>query len=465
MKYKPVASLKETIVAGAEFESHSALLFMELVSQKSEVEHRIHELREKAFLNGEYVTDISYDDINTEDISLTNGQLNEIDSLNLSDWKTAIEDCYRFRNSRDPEDPLDRLHSVSINFDLPTVDTNSLSFDMDKVRLTNFDQKEAIEVHMDSENSLVLHINTDNMEFYQGMYDPPVTQSINTLSGYTDMFDSLTIRNNSSIGKELMESFKPETVERELESTEIIFGRDFDSLTYLPESECLDSSESSTLKEDINILMTCSPLPDEETKIEIMKTLENGYITSETALKILLLIIENKRINLPYSYLASPEYLEQIERLTDTNLVSVPQEEMIIFTEETPPEWMKELDREFPKNNDINIEQEREINNYLDTPDFIDRTNSWRENIRSKEKLLQLFENGEIDQDDIVSYYFVPWDCIRPNTNSIKECISYGHKLREKVQKIDDKYGTNLYKSTIIWEKRKIYRKEEHQKD
>jgi hypothetical protein len=460
MEYRPVASLKETIVAGAEFETHSSLRFMNLVQQKEEAEKRLQDSREEAFLNSDYVSDITFEDINTKDLSLTEGQLSEISALNLGEWRTTIEDCYQFRQKRDPESPLDRSQSVSVNFDLPSVDTSSLTFSTENVRLTSIDQKEAIEIHIDSENSLILYINTDNMEFYQGMYDPPVTQDINTLEGNIEIFDNLTIRNNSRTGKEIMESFKPDTVGRELESTEIIFGRAFDSLTYLPKSECMDSEENSNLQKDIEKLDNISStLPDSNTKFEILKTLEKGYITSEVALKIFILINESKRVCVPYSYLISPRYVEQIARLTDTNLVSIPQDKKIVFTEEEPPEWIENFNRSFPQKNDLSLEEESDIESYLDTPEFIDLNNDWLQEIKSKEILLKLFEDNKIDQEDIVSYYFVPWDSIKPKQESVKKAIRYGDKLRGDVQKTDDKYGTDLYSATVIWEKRKIYKR------
>lgn len=459
VKYKPVGRLNETVVAGAEFGADSALIFMSLLEEKKIVEDKLQEARENKFLNENMAMDVSVDDIDTSNLELNKKQLDNIDSINIGIWDNIIEDCYSFRDSREPEEPLDRVTSISENVKLPSVDTTTLRFDADKARVTNIDGDEAIEIHFNTNTSIILFIDSENIEFYQGMYEPPITQDLDTLKGQIENFDEITIRNNTDIGKELMSSAKPKTVKREVTNTEVILSNKIETNTYLPEPQIMDNDDNPGHLEDVRELEKISDISSWESKRCLMETLEEGYLISEKSLKLLEILYNDKNIPVSYSYIASPRYLEEFGRLTDSELIHVPQDELLIFGDEDFPKWIKELDNYFPEKNELSESERNSLYNHLDVPSFIDPNIEWREQVKSKEILLGLFEDQEIAQDHIVSYYLVPWDCIKPERECVKKAIEYGEDLRSTLKKVDKEYELDIYNSTVVWEQRKVYKK------
>lgn len=461
MQYRPVGSLQETVVAGAEFDADSAFTFMSLIEQKKELQRRLQEAREDAFFDPDRMSmDVTIDDIDTEDIILPQREEQEVEGITSGDWRTIIEDCYCYRESRDPEEPLTRLNSVSQNVELPTVDTTSIKFDRDNVRLDTIDGQEALEIHLDQNNSIVLFVDTDNVEFYQGMYNPPVTREIETLYGNIGSFDMVTIRNNTEIGKEVMESVKPETVQREMSTTEVIFGNELSKSHYIPESQVADPSENEEVFSDIQSLRLCDPLPNRETKKCLLETLESGYLLSEESLKLFDYITGHKEnIAVSYSYTATPEYVSELARLTESNVASVPQMERVVLSRDPIPDWMEQLNDEFPDKNELNEAESRKLQEFLDLPEFVNLDSEWINDLKSREKILEMFESQEIGQDKIVSYYLVPWEYIDPSQESVEKAIEYGQDLRERLRSADREYDLSLYESTVIWEQRKVYRR------
>lgn len=461
MKYRPVGSLQETIVAGAEFDADSAFTFMSLIEQKKELQRRLQEAREDAFFDPDRMSmNVTIDDIDTEDIMVPQMEEQEVEGITSGDWRTIIEDCYCYRESRDPEEPLTRLNSVSQNVELPTIDTTSIRFDTDNVRLDTIDGQEALEIHLDQDNSIVLFINTDNVEFYQGMYSPPVTREIDTLYGNTGSFDMVTVRNNTEIGKELMESVKPETVQREMSTTEVIFGNELSKSHYIPESQVSTPSESEEVFSDIQNLRLCDPLPNRETEKILLETLERGYLLSEESLKLFDYITgQRENIEISYSYTAKPEYISELARLTESNVASIPQRETLVLSTDLIPDWIEQLDDDFPHKNELSETEAHKLQEFLDLPEFVNIDSDWIDNLRSREKLLEMFESQEIGQDKIVSYYLVPWEYTDPSEESIEQAIRYGQNLRERLRSVDREYDLDLYISTVTWEQRKVYRK------
>lgn len=466
MRYRPVGSLQETIVAEAEFDANSAFIFMSLVEQKKELQRRLQEARENAFFRPNRVSmDVTIDDINTEDIIVPEREKQEVAGVTLGDWKNIIEDCYCYRESRDTEEPLTRVNSVSQNVELPTVDTTSIVFDTDNVRLDTIDGQEALEIHFDEDNSIVLFVDTNNIEFYQGMYEPPVTREIDTLHGNTESFDTLTVRNNTERFKNLMEVEKPETVQREISTTELVFANELSKSHYIPESQVQSPSENEELSSDIQNLRLYNPPLKSKAKKFLLETLERGYLLSEKSLKLFEYITDEKEsIEISYSYIGKPEYIGELAHLTESNVANVPQRETLVLSRNDLPDWIEELNDDFPYKNELNETEIRKLQEFLDLPKFVSLDLDWIDDIKSKEIVLEMFESQKISQDDIVSYYLVPWDNINPREESIKKAISYGQNLRERLESVDRKHELDLYESTVIWEQRTVYRKSNFEK-
>jgi hypothetical protein len=102
---------------------------------------------------------------------------------------------------------------------------------------------------------------------------------------------------------------------------------------------------------------------------------------------------------------------------------------------------------------------------YVNYPSFLDITQNWQKSLKSKEILLSLYEQNEVSHSDIVSYYLVPWDFVTPSEDKVRMAIDYGYKIREILERMDIRYETDLYDSTVIWEKRKIYRRSNYERD
>lgn len=458
MNNRPVGSLQETLIASAEFNPNSAFLFMNMTEHKKELQKRLQKARENAFFDSNRrATNVTLEDIQTDDIILPKKDQQRVQSIVNGEWKTIIEDCYSYR---DTEEPLSRLNSVARNTNLPSVDTASIVFDPKNVRVDTIDGEEAVEVHVGEDESLVMFIQTDNIEFYQGMYDPPITREVETLYNHIGGFDTMTVRNNSEIGKKLMNSAKPETIQRDITSTEIIFGNELDKGHYLPESRITKISENDELLSDIQDLRSIDPLPDKTSKKKLLETLERGYIMSEKSLKLFEYIIGNVDTTMvSYSYTAIPEYIEEVARITNANIINLPQMESIILTRKEVPEWMNQLDEKFPDKNELSKSKIKRLDDFLELPSFTDLTTEWMDTIECNEIILEEFEKQNISQDHIVSYYVYPWEYVIPRDECVNKAIEYGDKLRRDLRSVDRKHGTELYDSTVIWEQRKIYRK------
>lgn len=463
--YQPVGSNLDTIIAGAEFELDSAFLFMTLIEDRKEVQKRLQKARETAFFDGQIATDITVDKIRTEDLLLHEEQLKEVQSVNGGTWSQIIEDCYKYSEHRENEEPLDRLQSVSHNSDVPS-ERQALSFDTEKVEIKILDDEEIIEVSVTPTDVIRMYIDTDNMEFYQSMHEPPITFDINTLEEYADAFNKLTIQNTGKIGRELMQATKPDNINREIAKTDIILGNTLDTKQYIP-SEVIkeDTEEPTELDLDIEELHKMRPLPNDKTKKKLFKTLQKGYLSSEQSLKLFKLFRGKERATVSYSYLSNPRYIQEIATLLDKKITSIPQQEKMLFTDELPPEWIQKLDEEFPEKNRLTQNEERQLAEYVGYPEFLDPTQQWNDTLTAKEILLGLFKKQEIPHDHIVSYYLVPWDFVKPNEKSVRQAIQYGENLRNQLQQIDDEYNTELYDSTVIWEQRKIYLQSQFERD
>lgn len=464
MKYQPVGSPQNTIVAGAEFSANSGLLFMSMTEDRKHVEENLQERRENKFFNNEFAMDIGASDIEKSDILLTDNQLDEMVSFNNGTWENIIEDCYRWRESRSPESPLGRIKSVSENTNVKS-QVKTLRFDTDKVSVLQLEGDEAIEVHIDENHSLTLFIDVDNMEAY---YDTgelnPISEDINSLEDRINQFDRLTIRNHSEAGIEFMNATKPESIRRELSKTEIVLSHSVDRNSYIPEYRIIDD-DREIIDKDVATLRGLSPLPNEETKRKILQTLGRGYNISETRIKLVLLLEDEQRMTIPYSYLSNPYYIEEIGRLLGKNIVSIPQKSMMLFTEEAIPDWIQELDDKFPEKNRLDNREKNHIMDYVNHPSFLDITENWQKSLKSKEILLSLYEQNEVSHADIVSYYVVPWDFVIPSEEKVRMAIDYGYKIRDILKRIDRQYETDLHDTTVIWEQRKIYRRSNYKRD
>lgn len=464
MKFRPVANDNKTIVAGAGLSADSALLYMSMIEDKKEFEEILQERREDAFFAGDkFAMDVEYDDIIDSEFVLTHKQAKEIDSMNCGTWKTIFEDCYQWSENREPEHPLGRIKSVSQNVNLPSM-PNRLVFDTSNVRVMNIDGEEAIEIHFSDNQSLTVFIDTENMELYNNMYHPPVVADITTLKGMVDEFDELVIRNNSEESIRVMNSFSPDEIKRETTKTEIVLRNDMETKDYIPKSRVIDEDENRrVLDMDINKLRTLPPMPSDETEKILIETLEQGYNTSERSIKLFELVRGKSRGCVSYSYLGKPYYLEEVARLLGKNMIPVPQEEMMILTDEAVPEWLENLNRQFPQKDKLSDEEMNKVMEYIGIPQFIDFSIEWRDMLKSKEILVNMFEDEEVALEDIVSYYVVPWECVRPSKDSVEDAISYGNDIREELRLVDDEYGTDLYNNTVTWEQRKIYRRSNHE--
>ena len=461
--YQPVGSNSDTIVAGAEFTPDSALLFMTLLEEQKEAEKQLQEARETAFFDGKRATEITFEDIQTDDLLLHKNQLQELQSLNGGTWNQIIEDCYRYSEHRENEKPLDRLQSVSHNSDVPS-ERQSVEFDMDNVDIKTVGGEETVEVNITPTESIKMYVNTDNMEFYKGMYDPPITFDINALGEYADAFNQLTIRNTGKIGRELMQATKPDTINREISKTEVILGNTMDTKQYIPQEVIEeDTDEPTELDRDVEQFRTMQPLPNKQTKKKLFETLEKGYLVSEQSLKLFELFTGKQRGTISYSYLSYPRYTKEVATLLNKEMTNIPQQEQMLFTDESPPQWIQKLEEQFPEKNKLIESEKKELAEYVGYPDFLSQTNNWNNNLTAKEILLELFEKQEIPHDHIVSYYLVPWDSIKPTEKSVRQAIEYGENLRNRLNQIDEEYNTQLYESTVVWEQRKIYRRSEFQ--
>jgi hypothetical protein len=464
MKYQPVGSPQNTIVAGAEFSAESGLLFMSMAEERKRVEENLQERREDKFFNSGFAMDVGTSEIKKSDTVLTDNQLDEMVSFNNGTWDNIIEDCYRWRESRSPESPLGRMKSASENANVKS-EVNTLRFDTGKVRVVQLEEGEAIEVHIDENHSLTLFIDADNMEAYYdtGELDP-ISEDIKSLENRINQFNRLTIRNHSEAGIELMNAMKSDSIRRELSKTEIVLSHSVDRNSYIPEYRIIDD-DREIIDKDVATLRGLSPLPNEETKRKILQTLGRGYNICETRIKLVLLLEDEQRMTIPYSYLSKPYYIEEIGRLLGKNIVSIPQESMILFTEEAIPDWIQELDEEFPEKNRLDDREKNRIMDYVNYPSFLDITQNWQKSLKSKEILLSLYEQNEVSHSDIVSYYLVPWDFVTPSEDKVRMAIDYGYKIREILERMDIRYETDLYDSTVIWEKRKIYRRSNYERD
>lgn len=464
MKYQPIGSPQNTIVASAEFSADSGLLFMSMAEDRKLIEENLQEMREDKFFSNDFAMDIGVSDIERADTVLTDNQLDEMVSFNNGSWENIIEDCYRWRESRSPESPLGRIKSVSQNTNVKS-QVKTLRFDTDKVRVMQLKDGEAIEVHIDKNHSLTLFIDADNMEAY---YDTggldPISEDIKSLEGRINQFDKLTIRNHSEEGIELMNATKPDSIRRELSKTEIVLNHTVDKNSYIPESRVI-GDDRETIDRDIATLRGLDELPNEKTKRKILQTFGRGYNISETTIKLVLLLEDEQRMTIPYSYLSNPYYIEEISRLLGKNIISIPQESMMLFTEETIPDWICKLNRKFPEKNRLDDNEKSRIMNYANYPSFLDITERWQESLKSKEILLSLYEQNEVSHTDIVSYYVVPWDFVIPSEEKVRMAIDYGYRIRDILKRIDGQYETDLYDSTVIWEQRKIYRRSDYERE
>lgn len=461
MNYRRVGQFRESVVASASFQRDSSRLFKVLIDDRAVAEERLQEKREDKFFNRESITDVTVNDIKTDDLVISEEMLSEVDSINLGTWSNIVEDCYSYSDHRDPDHPLDRVSSVSKNINIPEMSEKSVRFRTENVEVINDGSDEFIRITvMDGGPYMQLQLDTNNMEFYQGMYDPPITKDVSSFTDYIDDFDTMSIRQNGNIGKMLMESVGPDTVERDIKDIEVFLGRDPDMLSYVPETD--EYADSDEMKKVIGDLKMLDPLLNEETKEKLIQSLELGSIGRETKLQLLDIIYNNKRMFTSFSYLAIPPYLEQVQRLTNREVVSIPQEKMLLFTDENPPKWLAQFNKEFPEKNTLTDDEYDKIQSYLDLPEFITLSNEWNDDLHAREILLTLFEDQEITQEDIVSFYLVPFDRINPSKRSVLSTIEYGEKIREQLKTIDEKYGTDLFNLVIKWERRKIFRKENH---
>lgn len=462
MDYRPIGHLNETIVTGAELEAESSIRLMSLVEQKKAVEEEIQTERENAFFQGDSVLDIGIDDVDTS--SVPDRDLEDLMSINNGKWRTIIEECYSFRESRDPERPLSRIEAVSEQVSLPISDVNTMIFDTGNVKVTESDGEEIVEIEINDSESITLFVQKDDMEYYQGMYVPPVTHEISSLKEYVSSFDKLTIRNHSEKAQEVLNHHKPETVDRDIKKTEIVLSHDLDKKTYLPK-ELYEMDEDSKLAEDVSKMRSMVPLPNEKTREFLFRTLQQGYFFTEVRSKLFRMIKGDESIVLKYSHASSPEYIDQFCQLAGINPVSIPQEDVILLTRKQIPDWIRRFNAEFPEKNSLTESERERLYDFINYPEFVDPISDWTETIRAKEILLELYENDMINQDEIVSYYANPWDEVKPTEKSVMEAIRYGNNLREQMSETDEKYGTDLIDAIIKWEKRSIYRRSDYPKD
>lgn len=455
MDYRPVGHLDETVVAGAELESESSILFMSLIEQKKAVEEEIQTKRENAFFQRDSVSDIDLDDVGPS--SVPDRDLEDLISINNGTWRTIIEECYSFRESRDPERPLTRIEAVSEQVSLPT-SANSMIFDTDNVTITEGDGEEIIDIKLTDTESITLFVHTDDMHYYQGINVPAVTYDISSLKEYISGFDKLTIRNHSENAQELLNHYKPENTDRDIKKTEIVLSYDLDKKTYLPK-EMYEIDEDSKLAEDLYKMRLLTKTPNRDTRKFLLETLQNGYFFTEPRSKLFRMLKGDDSTVLKYSNMSYPEYIGQFCQLTGTDAVGVPQEGIILLTRKQIPDWIRNFNTEFPEKNSLTESERERLYDFIDYPKFVDPISDWTKTIRAKEILLRLYEDDIINQDEIVSYYANPWDGVKPTEGSVMMAITYGSNLREQMRETDEKYGTELIDSIIKWHKRSIYRR------
>lgn len=418
MQYQPSSFCQDAVLTSAELNQESYQAFMSLIREKKRVSQDLQERRENAVLNNKYAMDVSPD----PDSFLEKKQLDNIDLMNASRWRTIVENCYIKGRS------LDRSLSVSKDY-LPIASPRSITVDIEKARVETINGRDVVEIYYNDDISLILDIDTDNIESYQTHQ----TKNLETLNGQLENFEELRIRDTPAANK----------------NVKVILSNDTKRV-YIPKRQLIEDNQQIK-----DIVEQLSLLPNETSKL--LKTLEKEHISSEKALKLLDAIDNRKTVDVEYEWLASPSYIEQVAKITDMSTVGVPQQGIIVFFDEDVPEWMTKLDDKFPDKNALSDKETEELYSYLDTPSFI--TPNWEETdgVKCKEILLELFQDGTITQDKIVSFYLVPWKQISPTKESVLDAIEYGENIRRKVKQIDNKYGTDLYESIVVSEQRKIY--------
>lgn len=462
MDYQPIGHINETVVAGAELEAESAITLMSLIEEKKSIEEEIQTKRESAFFRGESVFNVGLEDAKPSPIPEV--ELDDIISLNNGKWQTIIKECYSFRESRDPDRPLSRIEAVSEQVSLPMCDTNSMVFDTSDVTVMEKGGEEVVKIHINSTESIDLFVDRDDIKYYQGMYIPPITRDVSSLEEYINGFDKLSIRNHSEEAREILNHSKPETAGRNVKKTEVVLSHDLDKMSYIPK-ETYSMDEDSKLANDVSKMRSMSSLPNEKTKKFLFETLTNGYFSVETRSGLFRILTDNIDTAIKYSYGNSPEFIEQFCRLTGTKPVSIPQEEILLLTKKEIPDWSRDFNAEFPEKRSLTESEERRLYDFIDHPRFVDPTSDWTDKVESEEIILKLYENGVINQDEIVSYYASPWDKVKPTEESVINAIKSGDELRVRMSEIDEEYGTELIESIIIWEKRSIYRRSNYPQD
>lgn len=458
MNSRPSMVLSQTVIASGEFEPQSALLFMSLIEQKKTLLDRLNKAREDRFFDKKSVGKVGLDDINISDLDLSKTEMEEIKFINTASWLSVVESCYSYDKHRDLEIPLDRVTAVSKNIDQR--DSSDVKFDIEDTEIYTKDGEEILEINVTEKQSIKLFINTDYIEFYQGTYRPPVIHELPTLRDHLDKFHHLTVRTNSEIAMKVMESVPSETTRRDVQPTEVILQPEADRRVYVPEDRVMKPSEKDDLAEDVRSLSECSSMPDEDTKREVMSSLENGNIKAEEKLKILDYVQNNRSSTLiRYGILSTPEYLSQVARVTNSTLTPVPQNGWMVISRGTIPDWIQSLSQDFPDRNYLTNEELIDLQEFVDIPSFVDLTLDISKELQSKEILLRMYENQEIPQDKIVSCYLSPWGYINPTKTDVRSAIQFGEMLKSEMRNLDEKYELDLYKSVVKWKQKKIYRR------
>lgn len=463
MTFRKVAHDGIIIKANAQISAESLMSYMRIEKETEEFKELLQKRRENNFFNSEELAmDFKHSDIDTSDLLIGNGQLEKIDRKNCGIWEDIIPDCYRNRSTRDPERPLNRKESVNYNSN-ELSNVNSIVFETDKIHISEVkDEHEKLIVELSENKKLILFVGLNNIEMQNRNYHPPRTKSMDSIVDAVSEFDKLIVRNRSDKIIKQIKSTRPSWDNRKLTNTEITLKYESDVKDYVPkEMENRPYSNDDTLKEDISDLKNLSSVPSRSTERILVKTLSRDYNSNKQRLRILDILkssIESGkgRTVVPYSKLSKPIYLEQVARLLQKTLVNIPQMELLLFTDEKPPEWLRKLNKKFPNKNNLDNKEVRQVKDYISVPDFVKLEYEYRKALKSREILLDLYQNGHIQREDIISYYIVPWN-IRPSEKYVEKAINHGEYLRSKMKKVDNKYETNLYKDATKRAENRIY--------
>lgn len=448
--------------ASAQISSESLIQYMRMNEETKEFEEQLQESRENNFLDSERLAmNLKYQDIDTSNLLICQSQLEKIDSRNCEIWDNIIRDCYTTGSSK--QHPLRRVESIADNAN-QTLETNidSVRFNTDKIQVSETeDEYEKLTIEISDNREFSIFVDSESIEMQDKNYYPHKTQSLDTIKDAVSEFDELIINSNSDEAVERINAKKSSSGDREITNTEITLRYGKHVKRYIPEESKSSHKDEETLTEDILDLKYQSPVPSRGTERILLKTLSRPT-NSDINLRILD-IFESSidsgegKTAVPYRKLSKPEYLEQVGRLLQKTLVNVPQMQMLIFTDEKPPEWLRELDAKFPQKDNLDNEEIKRIEDYIGIPEFVQLEYEQRKDAKSHEILLNLYEDGHIQKEDITSYHIVPWPMIKPSEENVKRAIDYGEYLKSEIERVDNKYETDLYENAVNWKKKVLY--------